>query len=101
TLDLPGLKAQRAAFGATQEEPYIYHFPDGNASIARMLVRNFVPGIAPGSTMEDIVLARFDYARLDHPDNAIRIRLQSTAVEVRNVAEGVELCYVNGGAVTR
>ena len=101
TLDLPGLKAQRAAFGATTEEPYIYHFPDGNASIARMLVRSFVPGIAPGSTMEDIVLAHFDYARLDRPDNEVRIRLQSTAVEVRNVAKGVEACYVNNGVVTR
>ena len=29
-------------------EPYIYHFPDGNASIARMLVRALIPGLAPG-----------------------------------------------------
>ncbi len=25
-------------------EPYIYHFPDGNASIARLLVRSLIPG---------------------------------------------------------
>ena len=29
-----------------EEEPYIYHFPDGNASIARLLVRSLVPGVA-------------------------------------------------------
>ena len=41
-----------------EDEPYIFHFPDGNASIARMLVRSLVPGSAPGHTMEDIVTAR-------------------------------------------
>jgi spermidine dehydrogenase len=101
TLTLPGLKAQRAALGAEPEEPYIYHFPDGNASIARMLVRKLIPGIAPGSTMEDIVLARFDYAQIDLPAQAVRIRLNSTAVDVRNVDRGVEIAYVNGGNVAR
>ncbi|HEY2634701.1 MAG TPA: hypothetical protein VGI51_08250, partial [Steroidobacteraceae bacterium] len=101
TLTLPGLKAQRAALGAEPEEPYIYHFPDGNASIARMLVRKLIPGVAPGSTMEDIVLARFDYAQIDRPEHAVRIRLNSTAVDVRNVDRGVEIAYVNGGNVVR
>jgi spermidine dehydrogenase len=101
TLGMPGMNAQRAALGAEVDEPYIYHFPDGNASIARMLVRELIPGVAPGSTMEDIVLARFDYARLDRAENDVRIRLQSTAVQVRNVGTGVELCYVKGGALTR
>ena len=41
-----------------KEEPYIFHFPDGNASIARLLVRSLVPGAIPGQTMEDVVLAR-------------------------------------------
>ena len=101
TLTLPGLKAQRSALGAEPEEPYIYHFPDGNASIARMLVRKLIPGIAPGSSMEDIVLARFDYAQIDVPEHAVRIRLNSTAVDVRNVDRGVEIAYVNGGNVAR
>jgi spermidine dehydrogenase len=101
TLMLPGLKAQRAALGDEAEEPYIYHFPDGNASIARMLVRRLIPGIAPGNTMDDIVLARFDYAQLDRPEQPVRIRLNSTAVEVRNAAHGVEIAYVSGGKVAR
>ncbi len=101
TLSLPGLKAQRAALGPETEEPYIYHFPDGNASIARMLVRRLIPGIAPGNTMDDIVLARFDYGQLDRPEHPVRIRLSSTAVEARNVAHGVEVAYVSGGKVTR
>ena len=100
-LTMPGLKAQRAALGREAEEPYIYHFPDGNASIARMLVRRLIPGIAPGDTMDDIVLAPFDYAQLDRPEHSVRIRLNSTAVEVRNVEQGVEMAYVNAGKVTR
>ena len=101
TLAAPGLKAQRAALGAEAEEPYIYHFPDGNASIARMLVRRLIPGTAPGNTMDDIVLAPFDYGKIDVPGHAVRIRLNSTAVDVRNVGRGVEIAYVNGGTVAR
>jgi spermidine dehydrogenase len=101
TLSMPGLKAQRAALGVEPEEPYIYHFPDGNASIARMLVRKLIPGIAPGNTMQDIVLAHFDYAQLDRSGNPLRIRLSSTAVDVRNVGRGVELAYVNAGKASR
>lgn len=101
TLTLPGLKAQRKALEQEPEEPYIYHFPDGNASIARMLVRRLIPGIAPGNTMEDIVLAPFDYAQIDRPEQAVRIRLNSTAVDVRNVPEGVEVAYVNNGKAAR
>ncbi len=101
TLSLPGLKAQRKVLEQEAQEPYIYHFPDGNASIARMLVRRLIPGIAPGNTMADIVLARFDYTQVDRPEHAVRIRLNSTAVDVRNVPQGVEVAYVNGGKVAR
>ena len=56
--------------------PYNYHFPDGNASIARSLVRKLVPGSAPGNTAEDIVTAKFDYSALDREQNQVRIRLE-------------------------
>jgi len=100
-LNMPGLKAQRAVLGGEKDEPYIYHFPDGNASIARMLVRRLIPGIAAGSGMEDIVLARFDYSQLDGQGQAVRIRLNSTAVEARNVDGDVEIAYVTGGKAAR
>ena len=66
---------------------YHFHFPDGNASIARMLVRSLVPGSASGNTAEDIVTAKMDYSRLDHSDWPVRIRLNSTVVGVRHVGE--------------
>ncbi|MGE7811865.1 NAD(P)-binding protein [Pseudomonas sivasensis] len=86
---------------AEMEEPYIYHFPDGNASVVRLLVRSLIPGVAPGHTMDDIVLATFDYARLDQPKAAVRLRLNSTAVSVRNVDGGVHIGYSRGGQLAQ
>ncbi|MCF5667404.1 FAD/NAD(P)-binding protein [Pseudomonas marginalis] len=86
---------------AEMEEPYIYHFPDGNASVARLLVRSLIPGVAPGHTMDDIVLAAFDYAKLDQPKAAVRLRLNSTAVSVRNVGDGVHIGYSRGGQLAQ
>jgi spermidine dehydrogenase len=83
------------------DEPYIHHFPDGNASIARLLVRSLVPGVARGRSMDDIVLARFDYGKLDQPNAPVRIRLESTCVNVRNVRGGVELAYLRAGTIHR
>jgi spermidine dehydrogenase len=67
-----------------EERGGFFHFPDGNASIARLLVRKLVPGIAPGNSMEDIVTANFDYSRLDRAEDVTRIRLSSTVVELRH-----------------
>jgi spermidine dehydrogenase len=84
-------------------EPYIYHFPDGNASIARLLVRRLIPASAPGHTMDDVLLAGFDYAKLD-VDGPVRLRLNSTAVSVANTRTpggGVDLGYERAGALSR
>jgi spermidine dehydrogenase len=96
-MDLPKRERSR--------EGYL-RFPDGNASIARLLVRSLVPGVAPGKSMEDIVTARFDYTRLDREETPVRLRLKSTAVRVRNVPDGqkpeaVEITYVRGGKAQR
>ncbi len=48
-----------------EEEPYIFHFPDGNASVARLLARRLVPQALPGDSMDDVVTARLDYCKLD------------------------------------
>jgi spermidine dehydrogenase len=85
-----------------KEEPYIYHFPDGNASIARLLVRALIPTAMPGSSMEDVVNARADYSKLDAAESPTRIRLNSTVVHVRNTAEQratqqVRIAYMRDG----
>jgi spermidine dehydrogenase len=96
--------AVSAEAAAEMNEPYIYHFPDGNASIARLLVRSLIPGVAPGRDMDDIVLAPFDYSRLDTTASLVRLRLRSTAIRVRNTGtgadSGVETHYVRDGRVS-
>ena len=89
-----------------KEEPYIFHFPDGNASIARLLVRSMLPAAIPGGTMEDVVMARADYSQLDRGENSVRIRLNSTVVSVRHaesVATGkrVHVTYMRAGKAFR
>ena len=83
-------------------DPYIFHFPDGNASIARLLVRSLIPEAVPGHTMEDVVTARVDYSKLDSAAGSTRIRLNSTVVQVRHVgdplnAKQVEVAYMREG----
>jgi len=85
-----------------KEEPYIFHFPDGNASIARLLVRALIPGALPGATMEDVATAKADYSRLDADSSPVRFRLNSTAVHVRHSnasgsAKEVQIAYMRGG----
>jgi len=84
-----------------KEEPYIYHFPDGNASIARLLVRSLLPEAIPGSNMDDVVTAKADYAKLDQPNAKVCIRLNSTAIHVQhtaaaNSAKQVQVTYMRG-----
>lgn len=85
------------------EEPYIFHFPDGNAGVARSLVRDLIPDAIPGSTMEDLVAARADYSLLDTHDSDVQIRLNSTAVDVAHTPNGkyVDVIYVNDGEAYR
>jgi spermidine dehydrogenase len=84
------------------EEPYIFHFPDGNASIARLLVRSLIPAALSGQTMDDIVTTRAHYRKLDENSSRVRIRLNSTVVHVQHTATKetateVEVSYVRGG----
>lgn len=67
-----------------EETPYIYHFPDGNASVARAIVKHLIPRVAEGNSAEEQVMSVFKYAELDKPSNAVRIRLNSTVVNVQH-----------------
>ncbi|KWR87768.1 NAD(P)/FAD-dependent oxidoreductase [Cupriavidus sp. IDO] len=57
-------------------------FPDGNASLARLLVNSLIPGVATIGKPADVVTAAFDYSRLDRDDARVRLRLNSTAIAV-------------------
>lgn len=67
-----------------EDNPYIYHFPDGNAGVARALVKKMIPDVAKGDTAEELVLSKFKYNQLDKASNSVRIRLNSTVVNVQH-----------------
>jgi len=82
--------------------PFIEHFPDGNATLARSLVKKLVPDVGPGETAEEIVLSKFNYAELDKSSNSARVRLNSTVVNVKhggdpNRSSDVLVNYINDG----
>jgi spermidine dehydrogenase len=100
----PGKGMNRDAIPNEEADSYFFHFPDSNASIARLLVRKLIPQAIPGHSAQDVVTARANYARLDQENSPVRIRLNSTAVRVRHQedpasARGVEIAYARGGKV--
>jgi spermidine dehydrogenase len=93
------------AAGYADGGSYTFHFPDGNASIARLFVRHLIPESLRGTGAEDAVAALLDYSRLDRPSSPVRIRLSSIVVRVRNVggaqySDAVEIAYTRGGKVS-
>ena len=82
------------------------HMLDGNGGVARLLVRWLIPDSLPGNTMEDSVVPHVNYATLDRPENAVRIRLNSTALKVQHdgdptTAQSVYVTYTQEGKARR
>ena len=80
-----------------EESEEVAMFPDGNATIARLLVCSLIPDIFPGANAKTIAMAKFDYSRLDSSNNSINIRLSSTVVNVKNEDNKVAVSYVRNG----
>jgi spermidine dehydrogenase len=80
-------------------------FPDGNSSIARLLVRSLIPASFPDMASDadphGVVTAQLDYSALDATASPARLRLNSTAVHVANGADGVAVDYVHDGELRR
>jgi spermidine dehydrogenase len=98
----PGPGMGRDAIRNDEAEAYFFHFPDGNSSIARLLVRSLIPNAVPGNSSSDIVTTQVRYDQLDQPGNTTRIRLNSTVVRVRHLGDvstagQVEISYVQQG----
>ena len=78
----PGKGMNRDSIPNEEAEKYFFHYPDGNATIARLLVRKLIPAAIPGNSATDVVLAKADYSKLDEASSRVRIRLNSTVVKV-------------------
>ncbi len=98
----PGPGMGLDAIRSDEAEDYFFHFPDGNATIARLLVRGLVPEALPGRNADDVVLARARYGQLDVAGASTRLRLSSTVAKVAHrgapaTAREVDVSYVRGG----
>ncbi len=98
----PGPGQNHDAIRFPEAEEYFFHFPDGNSSIARLLVRQLMPDAVPGHNATDIVNACPNYALLDRKNAATNIRLNSTVVRVAHQgtaqsARSVDVTYLRGG----
>jgi spermidine dehydrogenase len=113
-LGLPGFQGMQIGKGSIRRMGYTpagyedtggsfkLHFPDGNATVARLLVRDLLPRALPGKGVENAVTARADYSQLDRDRAPIRLRLNSTATRVKHVGEPataaqVEVTYLRDG----
>ena len=85
------------------EGSFLFHFPDGNASIARLLVGKLIPAALPGKqSMNTVVQAPLAYDQLDVSDAPVRIRLSSPVVRVQHdgvpeSARAVRVVYMRDG----
>ena len=100
--DQPGPGQNFDSIRNADAESYYFHFPDGNATMARLLVRRLIPDAVPGSTLDDVVTARADYAKLDAAGAPVRIRLSSPVMRVRHMGaagpgQRVEVTYAPSG----
>ena len=73
------------------------HLPDGGATVARALVRALVPEALQAGSIDDLVSARVDYARLDRGGSPTRLRLNSIVTRVANLDGGVRVEYQRAG----
>lgn len=88
------------------QDPYIYHFPDGNHGVARALLRELIPAALPGQGMVRLADVRLEHDRLDEAGAPVRLRLQSTVVGLRHLgppgsAEAVALRYLDASGQLR
>ncbi len=98
-MDLPPMDAESQA---DLDDPYVFHFPDGNATLARLMVRKLIPAVSPAElSMQAIVTAKLDYSQLDKPSWPVKLRLNSTGLHVANVTDGVEVTYATGDKLTK
>ena len=76
------------------EEPFIEHYPDGNATIARMLVKKLIPSVGKGDNVEEIILSKFNYHQLDKKNSDVRLRLNSTAINIEHETDAVSYTHL-------
>jgi len=80
-----------------------HSFPGGNAGIARYFVKNLIPDAIRGEgELGDIIEGAIDFGAIDREGQTVRLRVSSTAIDVRHAgirseAERVRVTYLHEG----
>jgi spermidine dehydrogenase len=89
------------------DELYLASFPGGNAGTARCFLKKSIPGALKGEyRLADILNSPVQWEQLDKPNQPVRMRLSSTAIEVVHAnrsdpSKGVVVTYARGGKLYR
>lgn len=75
--DLPG-----GQHGRQIDPESTVHFPDGNATLARLLIASLIPDTTSARTQDEIATATINYAALDRPGQSVRVRLSTLGLHV-------------------
>lgn len=105
-LDMPGTQA-RYTYNSKLDDHGVgaYSFPGGNAGIFRHIIKYLIPkSIKGGKSFEEILYNPINFKALDRPENAISIRLNTTAIDIRHegpsdCADVVNVCYHQNGQI--
>ena len=82
-------------------------FPGGNTTIARLIVKNLIPGALDGpETVKAVTANNINFPALDTPQTNARVRLSSTAISVQHDREPdksnfVSIAYLKDGKIYR
>ena len=109
SLGAPGLQSMG---GAAKIFKYILeklddseslYFPDGNATVARLLVKKLIPAVTTDKvSFDNISTSVFNYKKLDRDEHSVRLRLNSTVVGVKESGNGsVNVDYIKNGKAFR
>jgi spermidine dehydrogenase len=91
----PGAHLFGEEWGEDSFEYPVAMWPDGNASLVRLMVAKLMPHSAPDVTADNVAIARFDYSALDQVGANTRLRLNSTVIGVENTDQGVSVNYAS------
>ncbi len=82
-------------------------FPGGNATIARLMLKNLIPNSIPGpASVEGVCGNHVNFAAVDDRANQARVRLSSTAIHIQHdgdasKAGSVTIVYLKQGKLYR
>ena len=98
----PGLERYASGTADAERADRFVSFPEGNAVLARALVRSAIPDAVRTGPAGDGNLGQLNNAALDRAGSPARIRLGATAVRIFNRPGGeVEVHYERGGQLYR